>query len=202
MRVRNSSFSLLVTTILTIVTCLVNSYPHSHEAYSAAINDQEGIATSALGASPHRALSQHDHPRALVNMGASGTIHSHGWLIRYRKIFSMIIPVEVAASVLEDFLSGAIFCVGKQAAATTVKPGTAITMSMGSVFLGVRTAADSSVEMTWQALQAILEVMLDHVQKGWTTEFKSEWYLEEMGMRIWVSLSMLRNFGPGPNGLD
>ena len=61
----------------------------------------------------------------------------------------MIVPSQVGASVLEDFLTGALFCVQKHKPTSTTDFGDALTIDTGSIFLNFRSAIDSSGEMIW-----------------------------------------------------
>ena len=104
----------------------------------------------------------------------------------------MIILVQVAASVA--FREKIVYFIPQ--------PGIVLTISVGSVFLFFRAAEDSNSELTWSFVEMIIKRTLDDVRKGWPSQFKSEWYHAEDGQRIWVSLSMLQRFGPGPQGLN
>ena len=138
--------------------------------------------------------------RTILNMSPMQTTSDHGWVIKYRRITSMIIPVQVAASVLEDFLTQSLKRVQKKMAGPKINLRTAFTINIGSVFLSFK--CDDDQVLAWRAVEIIVQMLLDQVNMGWASEVKMEWFHAETGKRLWVSLSMMRRIGPGPGGLS
>lgn len=138
--------------------------------------------------------------RAIPNLGPLKTTSHWGWTVKYRTITSMIIPVQVTASVLEDFLSRALDKIQRKMERSKLSPDNAFTINIGSVFFAFRCEEGNSI--TWWAVEVITQALMENVKRGWVTQFKSEWFHPETGKRLWVSLSILQRIGPGPSNLD
>ena len=70
------------------------------------------VSPKSSSPSPDISVSQarevHLLERTLPNGGPIQTTNARGWEIRYRQYFSFIIPVQVAASVLEEFYTSCL----------------------------------------------------------------------------------------------
>ena len=137
-------------------------------------------------------------PGNIPNMGPIQTHSADGWQLRYRSITSMIIPIQVAASVLEQFLTETLAKIARAQARGQASPNrNAFTLSSGSVFLAFK-LADETKGLKWEAVEILINVLLDNVRRGWTMQFRSELLHPETGTVVYISLSMLQRFGPGP----
>lgn len=130
------------------------------------------------------------------NGGPIQTTNIRGWDIKYRQYFSFIIPVQVAASVLEEFYNDCLRRITLKQSRNKPDPGNAFAFNLGSVFLAFR-AADPNQSLTWFACEIIIDGLLEHARMGFTTQFKSEWFHPETNKLVYVSLSMLQRIGPG-----
>ena len=43
-----------------------------------------------------------------------------------------------------------------------------------------------------------MDALLANARNGFAAQFRSDWFHPETGKRVYVSLSMLQRFGPGP----
>ena len=139
--------------------------------------------------------------RAPPNPGAVLTTSAFGWIIKYREYYSMIIPVQVAASVLEEFYTDCLRRIERRMANNMPSPGNAFTLSVGSVFLAFR-IPDKTKGLEWWGCHVIIDALLTNVRRGFTVQFRSEWWHPDTDSFVYVSLSMLQKFGPGPVGDD
>lgn len=137
--------------------------------------------------------------RAPPNRGPIQTTNAYGWDVKYRQYFSFIIPVQVAASVLEEFYTDCLHRIAPKLSQNSPAPGNAFTLNIGSVFLAFR-AADPSECLTWVACEIIVDALLTNARTGFTSQFKAEWFHPETGKLVYVSLSMLQRIGPGRVG--
>ena len=133
-------------------------------------------------------------------MGPLRTSNAHGWTVKHRTITSMIIPVQVVASVLEEFFSRALDKIQIKINRSRPSPGNAFTINIGSVFFAFRCEEGNGI--MWWGVEVVTKALLENVRQGWVTQFKSEWFHPETGKKLWVSLSILQRIGPGPSGLD
>lgn len=138
----------------------------------------------------HRHLLQ----RSLPNPGPIQNAAAFGWQVRYRQYFSFIIPVQVAASVLEDFYADCLQHVSMKLLQNKPSPGTDFTFSIGSVFLSFR--APDQV-LSWESCETIIDAMLANLRMGFTAQFNSEWFHPETNELVYLSLSMLQRIEPG-----
>lgn len=139
--------------------------------------------------------------RAPPNPGPFLTTSAFGWIIKYREYASMIIPVQVAASVLEEFYTDCLRRIERRMANNVPGPGNAFTLSVGSVFLAFR-IADPTKGLEWWACRIIVDALLKNARRGFTVQFKSEWWHPDTGNLLYVSMSMLQKIGPGRVGDD
>ena len=186
--------SYLLPTILALFngTCLAGTVLHGH-------NVKDSIETyGASSLAP--ALSPQLKSRAIVNMGPMQRTADHGWIISYRKVFSMIIPVEVAASVLEDFVLRGLREVQRHMMTEDpIRSWNAVFISIGSVFLSIECEEGQGV--TWSGVEMVLGAILKNLRLGWTSQLLSEWFHPVTGTRLWVSLSMLQWIAARRDGL-
>ena len=112
----------------------------------------------------------------------------------------MIVPVQVAATVLEEFFTRALDKIQLKIDSSRPSPGNAFTLNIGSVFFAFR--CEEGNGMTWWAVEIVTKALLDNVRQGFVTQFKSEWQHPETGKKLWVSLSILQRIGPGPSSLE
>ena len=148
------------------------------------------------GISVSQAREVHLLERTLPNGGPIQTTNAHGWEIRYRQYFSFIIPVQVAASVLEEFYTSCLRRIARNQFRNRPAPGNAFTFTMGSVLLAFR-AADPDQGLTWSAYEMIIDNLLANARTGFTAPFKAEWYHPDSNKLVYVSLSMLQRIGLG-----
>ena len=156
--------------------------------------------TSTPWASPTPYGEASLQPRVIPNLGPLQTTNHHGWTVKYRTISSMIIPVQVTASVLEEFFTRALDKIQSKIDRSRPSPGNAFTINIGSVFFAFRCEEGNGI--MWWAVKIITEALLENVRRGWVTQFKSEWFHPGTAKKLWVSLSILQRIGPGPSSLD
>ena len=118
--------------------------------------------------------------------------------MKYRQYVSFIVPVQVAAAtVLEEFLTDALRGIALKQVTNEPSPGRAFTLNLGSVFLAFN-VADSTQPIQWWGVEIIIDAVLQNVRKGFTSQFRSEWYHPETNVRVYVSFSILQMIGPSP----
>lgn len=165
------------------------------------------IASRSYDKRNTRSFVPYYHPRessfqlyARDTLGPLQTQTQHGWTIKYCQISSTIIPVQVAASVLEDFFLQGLREVQRAMVDPTSTARSAFQISIGSVFLNFL-CDEGDIIALW-GVEIIMGVMLHQVRMGWTNEFTSEWFHPVSGKKLWITLSMLRRIVPGPDGLS
>ena len=134
--------------------------------------------------------------RAPPNGGPVQTSFGHGWEIKHRQYSSFIIPVQVAASVLEEFYTDCLKQIALKAFQNKPNPGNAFTFNIGSVYLAFK-LADQTQGLDWLGCELIVNVLLVNARAGLTTQFKSEWFHPETNKLVYVSLSILQRIAPG-----
>lgn len=139
--------------------------------------------------------------RAPPNPGPVLTTSAFGWIIKYRNYYSVLIPVQVAASVLEEFYTDCLRRIDGKMALNIPGPGNAFTFSVGSVFLAFR-VADPTKGLEWSGCQKIIDALLKNARRGFVGQFRSEWWHPDTGSFLYVSMSMLQRIGPGRVGND
>ncbi|CAF9939356.1 hypothetical protein IMSHALPRED_001309 [Imshaugia aleurites] len=105
---------------------------------------------------PVRANSSNGHP---PNRGPIQTIHAFGWGVKYRQYYSVIIPVQVAASVLEEFYTDCLERLALKQFRNEPAPGNVFALSIGSDFMAFR-LADSTQSLTWSGCEIIADDLL------------------------------------------
>lgn len=139
--------------------------------------------------------------RAPPNPGPVRTMTTFGWIIKYREYQSFIIPVQVAASVLEEFYTDCLRRIERKMARNEDNPRNAFTFSIGSVFLSFR-VGDPTMKLEWWGCQIIVDALLRNARRGFTAQFRSEWWHPDTGSLVYVSMSMLQRIAPGIVGDD
>ena len=139
--------------------------------------------------------------RAPPNAGPVATTSGYGWVVKYRKYYNFIIPVHVAASVLEEFYTECLRRIALEEFLKKPGPGNGITFNLGSVFLALK-IGDPTKGIEWWGCRIIIEELLENVRQGFTAQFRSEWVHAESGTFVSVSLSMLQRIGLGLVGDD
>ena len=132
--------------------------------------------------------------RGPPNPGPIDITTGYGWVIKYRPYYSFIIPIQVAASVLEEFYNQCLRRIAREPSSNIMN---AFTFSIGSVFLAIR-VADPTQGMDWWGIRIIVETLLDNVRAGFTVQFNAEFRHPETNALLYISLSMLQRIAPGP----
>ena len=192
-------FTLLLVTLAATSPIFSPSVNHVSSEYSIHSNHIFPEAYSSFSDMPTSRNPENNLLKRAPNGGPIQTTHIYGWDIRYRQYLSFIIPVQVAASVLEEFYTACLRRIALKQSLNIPAPGNALTLTLGSVFLAFR-AADPSQALTWVACEVIVDSLLSNARMGLTNQFKSEWFHPETGKLVYVSLSMLQQIGPGRVG--
>ena len=132
--------------------------------------------------------------RGPPNPGPIDITTGYGWVVKYRPYYSFIIPVQVAASVLEEFFNKCLRRIARELSSNSMN---AFTFNLGSVFLAIR-VADPTQGMGWWGIRIIVETLLDNVRGGFTVQFNAEFWHPETNILLYISLSMLQRIAPGP----
>ena len=170
---------------------------HPPSKFSVHLNHEAPkLASSSMDTSIRQTREGRLLERAPPNEGPIQTASAHGWEINYRQYFSFIIPVQVVASVLEEFYTDCLQQIALQIFQNRPAPGNTFTVNIGSVFLALE-VADPTQGLGWAACEIIVHTLLMNVRTGFTAQFKSEWFNPETNKLVYVSLSMLQRFGPG-----
>lgn len=185
------------------VTSPVHSHLENHDPPQFPIRHDLDPPTSP-SFSPHQSPPQippspqhlHLHHRAPPNAGPIRNAAVSGWQVRYRQYLTFIIPVQVAASVLEEFYNDVLQRVSVNLLSNQPSPGTELTLSMGSVILSFR-VQDPAQVLSWRACETIIDVLWTNAKMGFTVQFDSEWFDPETNMLVYVSLAMLQRIRPG-----
>ena len=95
----------------------------------------------------------------------------------------MIIPVKVAASVLEDFIIRGLREVQRaMIAEDPIRNRNAVVISIGSVLLSIE--CEDGKAIAWLGVEMVLGITLKNLRLGWTSQFLSEWFHPVTGARI------------------
>ena len=132
--------------------------------------------------------------RGPPNPGPIDITTGYGWVVKYRPYYSFIIPVQVAASVLEEFYNKCLRRIARELSSNSMN---AFTFSLGSVFLAIR-VADPTQGMDWRGIRIIVEMLLDNARRGFAVQFNAEFWHPETNLLLYISLSMLQRIAPGP----
>ena len=132
--------------------------------------------------------------RGPPNPGPIDITTGYGWVVKYRPYYSFIIPIQVTASVLEDFYNKCLRRIVRELSSNSMN---AYTFSLGSVFLAIR-VADPTQGMDWLGIRIIVEMLLDNARRGFTVQFNAEFWHPETNLLLYISLSMLQRIAPGP----
>ena len=132
--------------------------------------------------------------RGPPNPGPIDITTGYGWVIKYRPYYSFIIPIQVAASVLEEFYNQCLRRIAREPSRDIMN---AFTFNIGSVFLAIR-VADPTEGMDWWGIRMIVATLLDNVRAGFTVQFNAEFRHPETNVLLYISLSMLQRIVPGP----
>jgi len=112
-----------------------------------------------------------------------------GVTMKYQRIPNFIGPVQVVASVLDQFFKGTL----QQG---RPDPGKAFTLNIGSLNLAIRAAKGTDQGNPWSTVNTVLDIMFQQAAMVWTSEFVSLWTAPGHNILLYVSLSVLRRIGP------
>lgn len=121
-----------------------------------------------------------------------------GVTMKYQRIPNFIGPVQVVASVLDQFFKGTLQQVATAQQQGRPDPGKAFTLNIGSLNLAIRAAKGSDRGNPWSTVNTILDIMFQQATMVWTSEFVSLWTAPGHNILLYVSLSVLRRIGPRP----
>ncbi|CAD6579447.1 MAG: hypothetical protein ASARMPRED_009134 [Alectoria sarmentosa] len=151
--------------LTTAATAPSSSFSKNHNSLKSSTNHQLSPEPPPQTPIPPAPPPPLQNKRSPPNGGPIQTTTAHGWAIKYRQYESIIIPIQVAASVLETFYADCLRRIALKQTRNRPSPGNAFTFQLGSVYLAFR-AADRTQGLDWWACEIVVDALLANARNG------------------------------------